>query len=145
MTRALTCLRARLARGGRDRGAISLFVVTAMVGILAVLGLVADGAERLRALNNAQATAQEAARIGADSVNTGSAISGDGITVDHDAAQRAAAAYLTQAGVAGTVTFGNDGSIIVDTNVAYTPLFLPSAAGGTVTGHASAQLIVQGG
>ncbi|WP_327071863.1 hypothetical protein [Kitasatospora sp. NBC_01302] len=131
-------------RGESDRGSISLFVVTAVIAIFAVIALVADGADKLSALNHAQSTAQEAARIGADSVSAGAAISGDGITVDRNAAQRAATAYLQQAGVAGSVSFGSDGSIIVDTSTTFTPMFWPTG-GGTVTGHASAKLVVQGG
>ncbi|GAB2711509.1 pilus assembly protein TadG-related protein [Kitasatospora kifunensis] len=144
MTGVIARLRARLTKGERDRGSISLFVVTAMVAVLAVLALVADGAGKLSALNHAQATAQEAARIGADSVSAGAAISGDGITVDRGAAQRAATAYLAQAGVTGSVSFDNTGSIVVDTTQTYTPVLLP-LGGGAVTGHASAKLIVQGG
>lgn len=144
MTGAIARLRDRLNGGERERGSISMFVVTAFVAILAVLALVSDGAGRLSALNHAQSVAQEAARIGADSVNAGAAISGEGITVDRNAAQRAATAYLVQAGVNGTVSFAGDGSIVVDTAQTYTPLVLP-VGGGTVTGHASAKLIVQGG
>ncbi|MDH6122715.1 pilus assembly protein TadG-related protein [Kitasatospora sp. GAS204B] len=144
MTGVIARLRARLAGGERDRGSISLFVATAFIAILAVLALVADGAGKLSALNHAQATAQEAARAGADTVNAGAAISGDGITIDRNAAQHAATAYLAQAGVNGSVSFGSDGSIIVDTTQTYTPQFLP-VGGGTVTGHASAKLILQGG
>ncbi len=134
--------RPRPARDG-ERGSISLFVAVAAVSILLVVGLVVDGAGKLRALNHAQASAQEAARTGAQAVNAGQAIAGNGITLDRNAAQNAASAYLRQAGVTGTVSWTGNGSIVVDVTERYTPFFLPGDM--TVTGHGSATLIVQGG
>ncbi|MDH6130507.1 pilus assembly protein TadG-related protein [Kitasatospora sp. GP82] len=141
MTGAIARLRAR--RGHPEEGSITLFVAVAMVCVFLVIALVVDGGGKLRALNHAQASAQEAARAGADTVNTGQAISGDGITIDREAAQRAATAYLAHAGVTGTVSWGGDGSIVVDVTEIYTPVSWPGTA--AVTGHASAKLIVQGG
>ncbi|MFD0332176.1 hypothetical protein ACFQZC_38250 [Streptacidiphilus monticola] len=76
-----------------------------IIGIFAVLALVVDGAGRLQALAKAEGTAQEAARAGAQALDVGQAIQGQGFTVDTSGQAAAAArAYLTQAGVTGTVT-----------------------------------------
>jgi hypothetical protein len=137
-------LRDLTAGQDRERGSVSLFVVGAIVAVFAILALVVDGAGQLSALNKAQATAQEAARAGADTVNASQAISGQGIAIDRNAAQAAATAYLAQAGMSGTVSWAADGSIVVDTTQTYTPVLWPTGP-HTVTGHASAQLVVQGG
>ncbi|MFD9685224.1 pilus assembly protein TadG-related protein [Kitasatospora sp. NPDC059146] len=130
-------------RAAGDRGSITLFVAVATATIMLLIAFVIDGAGKLRALNHAEAAAQEAARSGAQAVNAGQAISGGGVAIDHNAAQRAAAAYLRSAGVAGTVTWGGDGSINVSVTETYHPYFWPGDM--TVTGHGSATLIVQGG
>ncbi|MFJ9461033.1 pilus assembly protein TadG-related protein [Kitasatospora sp. NPDC101447] len=136
-----TRLSRRRARG--DRGSISLFVAVAAAALMLLIALVIDGAGKLRALNHAESSAQEAARTGAQAVNAGQAISGGGITIDRNAAQNAAVAYLRSAGVTGTVSWGGDGSIIVTVTETYTPYFWPGDM--TVTGRGSAALIVQGG
>ncbi|WP_063749032.1 pilus assembly protein TadG-related protein [Streptomyces sp. NRRL B-24484] len=146
MTGATARLRARITArltARPDEGAITLFVAVAIVSVFAVIALIVDGGGKLRALNHAQAAAQEAARSGANSVNVGRAISGDGITVDREAAQRAAYAYLSQAKATGTVSWAGDGSIVVDVTETYHPIFWPGTP--AVTGHASATLHVQGG
>ncbi|MDH6710907.1 Flp pilus assembly protein TadG [Kitasatospora sp. MAA19] len=126
-----------------DRGSITLFVAVVSVAIMLLIALVIDGAGKLRALNHAEAAAQEAARTGAQAVDAGKAISGAGITVDRNAAQNAAVAYLRSAGTAGTVSWGSDGSINVAVTETYHPFFWPGDM--TVTGRGSATLIVQGG
>ncbi|MGV9268100.1 pilus assembly protein TadG-related protein [Kitasatospora sp. NPDC003701] len=133
----------RPTRPRGDDGAISLFVAICAVVIMLLVALVVDGAGKLSALNHAESAAQEAARAGAQSVNAGRAISGDGITVDRAAAQNAATAYLKSAGATGTVSWGSDGSIIVSVSETYHPLLWPGSS--TVTGRGSATLIVQGG
>ncbi|MEU9044531.1 MULTISPECIES: pilus assembly protein TadG-related protein [unclassified Kitasatospora] len=126
-----------------DRGSISLFVAIVSVVIMLLIALVIDGAGKLRALNHAEASAQEAARTGAQAVDAGKAISGAGVSIDRNAAQSAAVAYLRSAGAAGTVSWGTDGSINVTVTETYHPFFWPGDM--TVTGHGSATLIVQGG
>lgn len=135
----------RLRRSGqaRDRGSVSLFVAVCAVTILMVLALVVDGGGRLRALNHAEATAQEAARTGAQAVDAGQAISGDGIRLDRAAAEAAARRYLAQAGVDGDVAWSDDLTLAVTVRETYTPVLLPGQA--TLTGHGSASLIVRGG
>lgn len=142
MTGALTRLKHRAPRGD-ERGAISLFVAVAAASLILIVGLVVDGGGKLRALNHAEASAQEAARTGAQAVNAGMAISGGGIRLDKNAAQAAASKYLSQAGVSGTVGWADDRTIVVSVTEHYSPVFLPGS--WSVTGHGQAKLIVQGG
>ena len=129
----------------RERGSLSLFTAITMVGIFAVLALVVDGGGKLQALSHAEGTAQEAARTGADAIDVGQAIAGNGITIDKTDAITAAQAYLRQAGVTGTVTFlpGTD-TLDVTVSDHYTPLF-PFFGASTVTGRGSATLVYQAG
>lgn len=115
-----------------------------MVAIFAVLALVVDGGGRLQALAKAEATAQEAARTGAQSLDYGQAIEGNGFSVDADGgAVTAAQAYLHQAGVTGTVT--PDGNRLqVTVTATYSPVF-PFFGSWQVTGHGSAVLLYQAG
>ena len=134
----------RRLRAQRERGSLSLMLAIVTVAVFAVLALVVDGGGRLQALAKAQATAQEAARTGAQTLNYGQAVSGNGFTVDTSGqAVTAAQAYLHQAGVTGTVTpQGNRLEVTVTAD--YRPVF-PFFGSWQVTGHGSAQLVYQAG
>ncbi|MFF4531561.1 pilus assembly protein TadG-related protein [Streptomyces sp. NPDC001407] len=137
-------LRGVLAAARRDDGAMSLFVLVTIVGLFAVAALVIDGGGKLRALSHAEGVAQEAARAGGQAIDAGKAISGQGITVDRNAAVAAARSYLSAAGASGTVTVSDDGaSLKVTVSETYSPKFLP---GGdwSVSGRASADLVYRG-
>ncbi|WP_042370570.1 hypothetical protein [Streptacidiphilus neutrinimicus] len=120
-----------------------MFTAIVIVGAFAVLSLVVDGGLKLQALAKADGTAQEAARSGAQALDTGAALSGQGLQIQPQQAVTAAQAYLRSAGVSGTVTV-NGNTIQVTVAAPYTPLF-PLISPGTVTGHGSAQLLYQGG
>jgi hypothetical protein len=123
-----------------DRGAITLFVVVFTLALLAAVGLVVDGGGKVRALQQADEAAREAARAGSQMLDLPSAVRGDGVRVDAAAAARAARAYLDAAGVDGTVTVEGN-AVRVSTSVTYEPVFLSFAGVGpmTVTGTASAR------
>lgn len=147
MTRLLPHLLHRLAGRGRDpeRGSLSLFVAVTMVGIFAVLALVVDGGGRLQALSHAEGTAQEAARTGAESINVGQAVSGEGISINPATAITAAQTYLHQAGVTGTVTYDQaTDTLNVSVSDHYTPLFNLFGS-SDLTGKGSATLVYQAG
>jgi hypothetical protein len=128
----------------RDDGSMSLFVLVTVVGLFAVAALVVDGGGKLRALNNAEGVANEAARAGGQAVDAGKAISGEGITVDRNAAVAAARSYLAQAGVSGTVRVSADGASLQVTVIEnYSPLFLPGG-NWSVTGKGNADLVYRG-
>ncbi|MEU6349950.1 hypothetical protein ABZ896_11550 [Streptomyces sp. NPDC047072] len=128
----------------RDDGALSLFVLVTIVGLFAVAALVVDGGGKLRALNNAEGVANEAARAGGQAIDAGKAIAGEGVVVDRNAAVAAARSYLSRAGVSGSVTVSDDGaSLDVTVHETYSPVFLPGG-GWSVTGTGRADLVYRG-
>jgi Flp pilus assembly protein TadG len=81
-----------------DRGALSLMIVVLFVALIALAGIVVDGGAKLDADQNAYALAQEAARAGANSVDTSTAYQSGSFVVDPEQAQEAASSYLSAAG-----------------------------------------------
>ncbi|MEU0214369.1 hypothetical protein RI578_41060 (plasmid) [Streptomyces sp. BB1-1-1] len=145
MTPARFALTSRIRHALRDdRGAMSLFVLVTIVALFLVAALVYDGAGKLRALTHAEGVAHEAARAGGQAVDAGKAISGQGVSVDRNAAVAAARTYLSREGVNGSVRVSEDGgSLEVTVTETYTALYLGGAS-GTVTGTGSANLVYQG-
>jgi len=94
--------RARLA--DRDRGSLTLMLIVMAVALIALAGLVIDGGRKLNETETAYAVAQEAARAGADAVNTSQAYSSGTYVVDLPEARAAAQAYLASAGYSGSVS-----------------------------------------
>ncbi|MEU2514519.1 pilus assembly protein TadG-related protein [Streptomyces syringium] len=128
----------------RDDGALSLFVLVTVVGLFAIAALVIDGGGKLRTLTHAEGVAQEAARAGGQAIDAGKAISGQGITVDRNAAVATARSYLAAAGASGTVEVSEDGAALqVTVTETYAPMFLPGG-GWTVSGRGSADLVYRG-
>ena len=70
--------RARAGPHDRERGSITLMLAALSVALIALAGIVIDGGAKLRAAENADAVAQEAARAGAGIVNQSTAYSPDG-------------------------------------------------------------------
>jgi len=92
--------RVRTARAGRcdrERGSITLMLAALSVALIALAGIVIDGGAKLRAAENADAVAQEAARAGAGIVNQSTAYSTGTFVVDQSQAITAARAYLAAA------------------------------------------------
>jgi Flp pilus assembly protein TadG len=136
--------RARATTQHRDRrddaGAISVFFAVLLVGILAVFGLVVDGAGKVRAIQTTQAAADEAARAAGQALRTEGVYEGTGPRPDTADAARAARAYLRAAGVNGTVTVSGV-TIRIRTHTTYRPAFLSAAGIGpwTLTADATAR------
>lgn len=127
-----------------DRGGISVYVAICTVALLGIIGLVVDGAGKLRATERADAVAIEAARAAGQAIDGGQAVPGDAIVVDPDAARAAARSYLKQAGVPGAVSVSADGrTLTVTINTSYETKFLPVVGIGSmsVRGHGKAQLV----
>lgn len=136
------CLR-RLRDDAPERGSVSIFVVVAAVGMLITAGLVVDGGGKIRALQRADAVAEEAARQGGQAIVAGPAIRGEAVQVQAADARDAAAAYLSTAGVAGAVTVLDGTRLRVDATTSYSPVFLSLIGVGpmTTTGHAEVRLV----
>jgi Flp pilus assembly protein TadG len=91
----------RKQRRPRDEGTLTLFTAIVAIALLAVVAFVLDAGAKLQAGQQARGLAEEAARAGADAVNT-SASSGP-LTVSPGQAIAAAQQYLSQAGHSGRV------------------------------------------
>lgn len=86
-----------------ERGSITVFVAVAAVGLLVMLGLVVDGATKVRAIQRADRAAAEAARAAGQAIDLPTAVVGDAPSVQPQAAAAAAEGFLRDAGLAGAV------------------------------------------
>lgn len=126
----------------RERGSLTVFTAVLAVALLVMAGLVVDGTGKLRAAQQADAIAEEAARAGADSLNTAALRAGGPVTVDPQAAISAAQAYLNSAGVHGTVSQPGPTLISVTVTISRPTAILDLIGidSWTVTGNATANL-----
>lgn len=139
----MSALRTRL-RSDPDRGSVTVFFAISVLGLLLLIGLVADGGAKLRATQQAAATAAEAARAGGQALDTAAAADGDTSRVDRALAIQAAQDYLTAARVTGTVTVSEDRTRLTVTVTRTAPTAFLSLIGIdtlTVTAHADAVLV----
>lgn len=125
-----------------ERGSVSVWFALTAVALILCLGIAVDLAGHVHAQQRAHQLAAQAARTAGEEVAAAQAIRGQTPTVDTTAAQRAAATYLTRAGVTGTVTIQAGNILHVRVTDTYTPLFLDSLGVGTltVTGESTARL-----
>ena len=108
-----------------DRGAVTLFVAIAMVGLMVLAGLVVDGGAKVRAAQRADRIAAEAARAAGQAIDLTRVLEGSAVRVDRGAALRAAEAYLTSAGVDGSARVTDRGAgISVSTRTSAPTVFL---------------------
>jgi hypothetical protein len=85
---------------GRDTGAISTFVAISAAAMVGLVGLVLEAGAQLRAIELADARAQEAARAATQQLDRQAVLDGRGYhVVSQDAATAAANAYLQQYGL----------------------------------------------
>ncbi|MFI6494301.1 pilus assembly protein TadG-related protein [Streptomyces sp. NPDC050564] len=127
-----------------DRGGVTVFVAICVVALLGIIGVAVDGGGKMRATERADFIATEAARAGGQAIDPAQAVPGNAITVDSQAAQAAAQAYLRSAHMAGTVAVSADGkTLTVTTTGSYDTKFLSVAGIGSlsVTGHGTATLL----
>lgn len=127
-----------------EQGSTSLFFVVIVVALFAVTGLVVDGGGKIRALQEANSIAHEAARAGGQALRAAPAVEGSGAVIEPQAARQAAQSYLSAAGVNGAVEIINGTRLRVTVTTHYDPVFLDLiGAGGrmTTTGTASVRLV----
>lgn len=130
-----------------ERGAISVWFATASLVMIILVGMTVDIGGKVHAQQQARSAAAQAARTGAQEVGS-TAIRGEELRVDINAAESAAQGYLNAAGVQGSVTVVNGDTLIVRTTDTYDSKFLGIIGLDSmrVTGEASARLIrAQGG
>ena len=136
--------RGRAHTSPSDSGSVTLFLVISVVGLLTLVGLVVDGGAKVRAVQRADALAAEAGRAGGQAINVPAAITGEGPTVDAQAAVAAAQTYLTRNGVSGIVTVTDAGHTLdvqVTANTETIFLGLIGINSMTVHGHATVTLV----
>jgi hypothetical protein len=99
--------------GDRAGGAVTMYVLAALVGLVAMAALVLDGGRFLAAREHAATVAAQAARAGAASLSPASLRSGAGpsggvgLSANPGRASRAAQRVLHTGGVTGSVTVTN--------------------------------------
>lgn len=91
-----------------ESGFAAMWTATIAVAILAFAGVVIDAGYTLDARRGADRTAEQAARLAADQLDTDSLYTGGEVEVDPAAAQEAASTYLNQQGVSGDVDVSGD-------------------------------------
>jgi hypothetical protein len=127
-----------------DAGSVTLFLVITVVGLLTMVGLVVDGAAKIRGVQRADALAAEAGRAGGQAIDVPASIMGEPPAVDARAAVAAAQAYLARNGVDGRVTVGEGGrSLDVEVTSTTRTVFLGLIGidSMTVQGYASVTLV----
>ncbi|HEY9563074.1 MAG TPA: pilus assembly protein TadG-related protein [Nocardioides sp.] len=132
-----------MTRRHNERGSISIWVVTATIVMMTLVGLAVDLGGQVHAQQRAHDVAAQAARAGGQQVEAAPAVEGRYVALDTAAALRAAERYLVAAGVEGTVTITGGTTLVVRVTDTYEPTFLSMVGIGdlTVTGDASARLI----
>lgn len=124
-----------------DTGSASVAFVLIVVTLVVVIGLVVDSAGKYQMAEQAQQVASSAARAATNSISGDTVRVGE-LTMDPEQAVQAAQAYITAAGMEGTVTVSGQ-VVTVEVTTTYSTRFL-SLIGITslpASGQAAAQLI----
>ncbi len=130
-------------KGRGERGSISLWMVTSSFVMMVLVGLAVDLGGQVHAQQRARDLAAQAARTGGQQVQAAPAIEGRYLNVDVSAACSAAEAYLSAAGIDGTVSISGGDTITVNVTDTYEPRFLALLGIDhlDVTGTATARLV----
>lgn len=149
----MSSITTRLARSTgpaeRERGSISVWMMSIATAMVLLLGLAVDGSGQIHTRARAHAIAAEAARAGGQQLTGPVAIRGQHATIDPAAAVTAATIYLNSApGITGTASATSGERITVTTHATYQTKFL-SLIGITAlpaSGHAEIEIhrVVQG-
>ncbi|BFV56016.1 hypothetical protein KCMC57_up11200 [Kitasatospora sp. CMC57] len=128
-----------------DDGSIGLFVAICAAGLVLMIGVVLEAGGRLRAIETADARAQEAARVIGQQLDEAALLRGDGFLLARDvaAARGAADAYLQPYGLHAEVGFVGGRTVVVDIRASYRTTLLGAIAVRSldVHGHGSATLV----
>ncbi len=87
-----------MTRRSVERGAASIFVLGMSVVLLVCAGLVVDGGLAINARMRVADDAEQASRVGADSINLDILRAGGGVVIDRDLAAQRSADYLSSRG-----------------------------------------------
>jgi Flp pilus assembly protein TadG len=121
-------MRADLRRGwtncNRERGSVSLWMVTAAMAMIILVGLAVDLGGQVLTRQHAGNVAAQAARVGGQQLQASRAIRGQGVRTDPALGAAAARAYLAASDVVGTVQLRGSTAVIVHTTATYHTKFL---------------------
>ncbi len=124
-----------------DIGAVTVWFVVMTLPMLLMAGLVFDGGRVLSERRESLDVAQNAARAGAQAVDTAQ-IRGGSVTVDVGLAEIAASDYLARNGYAGSVVVSADSvTVTVAQVVPMKMLTMIGITSRTVSGTATARLV----
>lgn len=126
----------------RERGSVSVWLATAAVVMVILVGVVVDLAGQVYAQQHARNVANQAARVAGQQINAPVAIRGQGVQANAPLAVAAAQTYLNSSDVSGSAAIVNGTTIVVDTSSTYNTKFLSIIGLGSmrVTGHAEARI-----
>lgn len=122
---------------GNERGSVSILIAALGLALLMATGLAVDGGRKLGALSEARDIADNAARAGAQMVDTDAYRSTGTPTIDPAAATQRANAYLASQGHQGTITV-NATTVTVTVTITVDTRFLPGPIVVSATESASA-------
>lgn len=126
-----------------ERGSVSVLVAVLAIAFLMVAGLALDGGRKLGALSEARDLADNAARAGAQAVDTDAYQLTGTPALDPADAEQAALAYLAASGHTGTITV--DGTTVtVTVSLSVPTRFLPGPFVVHATESATAVFSVEG-
>lgn len=126
-----------------ERGSISIWMAASSFIMIVLVGLAVDLSGKVHTQQQARNVAAQAARTGAQEVQSATTVRGGVAQVSISAAKAAASSYLAQAGVNGTVSVLGGDTIVVQVSDTYDSKFLSIINLDTmrVTGEASARMI----
>ena len=138
----MTSLRERLA-DHTERGSISVWLATASVVMVILVGVVVDLAGQVHAQQHTRDVAAQAARVAGQQIDVPVAVRGHGVQANPAQARAAAQAYLNTSDVSGTASIVNGTTMTVRTSSTYHTKFLSiiGLSSMRVTGYAEARIV----
>jgi Flp pilus assembly protein TadG len=121
-----------------DRGVVTLMLVVFALALLLSVGLVVDGGVKLRAVQQADQVAAEAARAAAQQIDVAGVQAGGAPRLRTADAAAAGQAVLAAAGATGAVAPRADGSVEVTASITRPTVFLGLVGVAEVTGSGRA-------
>lgn len=120
-----------------ERGSASILIAALGLALLMATGLAVDGGRKLGALSEARNIADNAARAGAQAIDTDAYRQGGATALDPTSATAAADAYLAAQGHTGSVIVQGS-TVTVTVTIVIDPTFLPGTITASATESASA-------
>lgn len=135
----MSSIRKRIAalRASGERGSITITVIGMVIALMMAIGLVVDGGGKLRAIEQANAAAAQAARIAVQQLDLAQAQGAGAADFDTAAATTAAQQALAAQDAAGTVSIVGD-EVTVTTTVTYDTALLSIIGINQLTGEGAA-------